>query len=93
MGRSGTGQGDQFGFLFTVKNPLNGGQRPPLAVEHRFEALFHQLSSDPVNHGYTGFKSLDDAAVAPSRTGFRDIRLQQYPGLQQPLGRAFSLAD
>src|SRR6266516_1236992 len=35
----------------------------------------------PVNHGCTGLQSLDDQAVTPAFTGFRDICLQQYPRL------------
>jgi len=33
-------------------------------------------------------KALDDPAVTPTCTGFRDIGLQQYSRLQQPLRRA-----
>src|SRR5882672_5438629 len=35
-------------------------------------------------------KALDDPAVTPTCTGFRDIGLQQYSRLQQPLRRAFA---
>src|SRR5215208_7131822 len=36
---------------------------------------------------------VDDPAVTPPFTSFRDIGLQQYPRLQKPSRRAFSLPD
>ena len=93
LGRFGTSQGNQFGFLLAVKNPRNRRRRPLLAAQHRLEAFFHQLLAHPVNHGCAGLQSLDDPAVTPAFTGFRDIGLQQYPRLQQPLRRALSFPD
>src|SRR6266853_4896038 len=49
-----------------------------------------QLLARPVNHRCTGLQGLDNPAVTPAFTGFRDIGLQQYARLQQPLRRAFS---
>src|SRR5207344_2385590 len=43
-----------------------------------------------VNHGCTGLQRLDNPVVTPAFTGFRHIGLQQYPRLQQPLGRALA---
>jgi hypothetical protein len=51
------------------------------------------LLAHPVNHGHAGFQSLDDPAVTPPLTGFRNIRLHQYPRLPQPLRRALSFPD
>src|SRR5712672_1977041 len=90
LGRFGTSQGNQFSFLLAVKNPRNRWRRPLLATQHSLEAFFHQLLSHPVNHGNAGVQSLDDPAVTPACTGFRDIGLQQYSRLQQPLRRAFA---
>jgi hypothetical protein len=45
---------------------------PLLAAQHGFEALFHKLLAHPVNHGHAGFESLDDPAVTPPFTSFRD---------------------
>src|SRR5467141_72153 len=92
LGRLGTSQGNQFGFLLAVKNPSNPRCRPLLATQHSLEAFFHQLLSDPVNHRNAGVQSLDDPAVAPTCTGFRDIGLQYYSRLQQPLRRALAFA-
>jgi len=39
-----------------------------------------------------GVQSPDDPAVTPAFTGFRDIGLQQYPRLQQPLRWALSFS-
>src|SRR6476660_8904345 len=64
--------------------------RPLLAAQHRLEALFHQLFPHPVNHGNAGVQSLDNPAVTPAFTGFRDIGLQQYPRLEQLLSRALA---
>jgi hypothetical protein len=64
-----------------------------LAAQHRLQALFHQLLAHPVNHRHAGLQSLDDPAVTPAFTGFRDIGLQQYPRFQQPLRRALSFPD
>jgi hypothetical protein len=59
-------------------------------AQHSLKPLFHQLLGRPINHGHAGSQSVDDPAVTPSFTSFRDIGLQQYPGLQQPLCRAFA---
>jgi hypothetical protein len=64
-----------------------------LAAQHRLKALFRQLLAHPVNHGNAGLQSLDDPAVTPPFTGFRDIGLQQNPRIQQPLRRALSFPD
>src|SRR5664279_3495980 len=60
---------------------------------HIGQALFHQLLAHPVNHGHAGFESLDDPAVTPPFTSFRDIGLQQYPRLQQLLRWALSFPN
>src|ERR1019366_9015995 len=86
----GTSQGNQFGFLLAVKNPRNRRRRPLLAAQHRLEAFLRQLLPHPVNHRCAGVQSLDNPAVTPAFTGFRDIGLQQYSRLQQPLGRALA---
>jgi IstB-like ATP binding protein len=93
LGRFGTSQGNQFGFLLAVENPRNRRRRALLAAQHRLEALFHQLLAHPVNHGWAGLQRFDDPAVAPAFPGFRDIGLQQDPRLRQPLGRALSFTD
>src|SRR6476660_4952328 len=85
-------QRNQFGFFLAVKNPYNRRCRPLLAAQHSLEAFFHQLLPDPVNHGCTGLQRLDNPVVTPAFTGFRHIGLQQYPRLQQPLGRALALS-
>src|SRR5882672_11393839 len=90
LGRLGTSQGNQFGFLLAVKNPSNPRCRPLLATQDSLEAFLRQLLSHPVNHRNAGAQSLDDPAVAPTCTGFRDIGLQQYSRLQQPLRRALA---
>src|SRR4051812_28666122 len=46
-----------------------------------------------LTHGNAGFQSLDDPAVTPPFAGLRDISLQHYPRLQQPLRWAFSFPD
>jgi hypothetical protein len=40
--------------------------------------------------GNAGIQSLDDPAVTPAFTGFRDVGLQQYSRLEQSLGRALA---
>src|SRR5882762_2354758 len=90
LGRFGTSQGNQFGFLLAVKNPRNRRRRSLLAAQYRLEAFLHQLLAHPVNHGCAGLQRLDDPAITPPFTGLRDIGLQQYPRLQQALCRALS---
>src|SRR5271157_4004381 len=80
-----TSQGNQFGLLLAVKNPRNRRHRSLLAAQHGIEALFHQLLACPVDHGWAGLQSLRNLAVTPSIPTFRDIGLEQYPRLQQPL--------
>src|SRR5260370_23930973 len=92
LGRLGTSQGNQFGFLLAVKNPRNRWRRPLLAAQYGLEAFLHQLPAHPVNHGWAGLQRLDDLAVTPAFTGFRRIGLQQYPRLKKPLGRALSFS-
>ena len=70
----------------------NRRRRALLAAQHSLEAFFHQLLAHPVDHGCAGLQSLDDLAVTPPFAGFRDIGLQQYPRLQQPLRRAAFLS-
>src|SRR5437667_12768025 len=93
FGRLGTSQGDQFGFLLAIENPRNRRRRSLLAAQHRLEAFLHQLLAHPVNHRWARLQSLDDPAVAPTFTGARNIGLQQYPRLQEPLCRAPSFPD
>ena len=90
LGRFGTSQGNQLGFLLAIENSGNGRRRSWLATQHSLEAFFHQLFADPVNHGCAGLQGLDDLVVAPSFAGFRGVRLQQNPRLHQPLRRAAS---
>jgi hypothetical protein len=92
LGRFGTSQRNQFGFFLAVKNPCNRRCRPLLAAQHSLEAFFHQLLPDPVNHGCAGIQRLDDPVVAPAFTALRNISLQQYSRLQQPLRRALAFA-
>src|SRR5258708_31840507 len=54
-------------------------RRPPRSTLFPYTTLFRS------NHGNAGVQSLDDPAVTPAPTGFRDIGLQQYSRLQQPL--------
>ena len=76
LGWLGTRQGNQFGFLLAVKNPRHRRHRALLATQHRLEAFLHQLLAHPVNHGRTGLQGLDDPAVTPTFTRFRDVGLQ-----------------
>jgi hypothetical protein len=90
LGRFGTSQGNQLGFLLAVENPRNRRRRPLLAAQHRLKAFLHQLPAHPVNHRCAGLQRLDDPAVTPAFTRFRDIGLQQNPRLQQALRRVLS---
>ena len=92
FGRLRASQGNQLGFLLAVEDPRNRRRRPLLAAQHSLEAFFHKLLAHPVNHGNAGVQSPDDPAVTPAFTGFRDIGLQQYPRLQQPLRWALSFS-
>src|SRR5487761_2472 len=91
LGRRGTSQRDQFGFLLAIKNPSNRRRRALLAAQNSLKTLFHQLLAHPVNHRRAGIQRPNDPAVAPACAAFRDISLQQYPRLQQPSRRALSL--
>src|SRR5882672_11129320 len=92
LGRFGASQGNQLGFLLAIKNPCNRRRCPLLAAQHSLETFLSQLLPHSVNHGNAGVESLDDPAVTPAFTGFRDIGLQQYSRLQQPLSWALALS-
>src|SRR5215831_21416576 len=90
LGGLETRQGDQLGFFLAIKDGGNCRRRPLFAAQHRLKTLFHQLLADPVNHRRAGFQGGNDLAVAPPSASFRDVGLQQNPGLEKPLCRAFS---
>ncbi len=47
LGRFGTSQGNQLGFLLAIEDSANGWRRSWLATQHSLEAFFHQLTSPP----------------------------------------------
>ena len=90
VGRFGTRQGDQLGFLLAVKDRRHRRCRALLAAQHRLKALFHPLLAHPVDHRNTGIQSIDDLAVAPPLAGRRNICFQQDASFQEPPRRTFS---
>src|SRR6267378_2119175 len=79
LGRFGTSQRNQFGFLLAVKNPRNRRCRPLFATQHSLEAFFHQLLADPVNHRCAGLQRLDirlslQPSPASDTSAFNNIR-------------------
>ena len=89
----GARQCDQSSFLLTVKNSRHRRPRPLLAAQNGLKALLNQLLACPIHRCSAGLQRLDDPAVAPSFASIRNVGLQQYPRLHQPLCRAFAFAD
>src|ERR1700730_16501439 len=74
-------------------SPRHRRPRPLLAAQNGLKALLNQLLACPIHRCSAGLQRLDDPAVAPSFASIRNVGLQQYPRLHQPLGRAFAFAD